>query len=237
MTVSRMRWRTAACAAGVGLALVFVSPGFARADDDFARLLQLSPDTTAQELEDSARAYAQSAGITYAEALALARAGAEANLIESSGGSCDTPEKIIGNAELRGDVFYSSSTHGIDHGHVGLYSQIDQITEAPGVGKRSGTFSATGRTYCTGIEKMHVDTSSAYRGKAADFAETKLVGKSYGGFLFNKDDSLDDLNCSELVWKAYMFGPEVDLDAGEPTAVYPLDIKNSKLTDTYKTIT
>lgn len=237
MTASKPSWRTAAVAIGTGLALTFATPAFAGADDDFARLLQLNPDVTAQELKDRAMEYAHDTGITYEEALAQARAEAEANLPESNSGGCDTSKKEVGYGEEQGDVFFASSTHGYDHGHVGLYSETDQITEAPGKDKKSGSFNAAGRTYCPGIEKMHVGTSSTNRGKAADYADSSLTGKPYDGmFEFNKNDDTSKLNCSELVWKAYKFTANVDLDSNGLTAVYPLDIKNSKLTDTYKTI-
>ena len=49
------RWRTAAAAIGAGIGLLFATPGFASADNDLARLLELNPGVSAAELEDAAR--------------------------------------------------------------------------------------------------------------------------------------------------------------------------------------
>jgi uncharacterized protein YycO len=221
MTASKTSWRTAAVAVGTGLALAFSSPALAGADDDFARLLQLNPGVSAQELKDSAMEYAASAGITYEEALSQARA-----------------RKVIGAGDRQGDVFYSpSSTGGVEHGHVGLYSSEERITEAPGTNKKSGTFDVARREYCVNVSKMHVDTSSANLGKVSGFAEDHLTGQTYDlKFAFNKDDGIGWLNCSELVWKAFHHSVGLDLDGDGGTSVFPKDILDSSKTSTYATV-
>jgi uncharacterized protein YycO len=236
MTASKTSWRTAAVAVGTGLALAFSSPALAGADDDFARLLQLNPGVSAQELKDSAMEYAASAGITYEEALSQARAEAEAHIGENSAGGCT--RKVIGAGDRQGDVFYSpSSTGGVEHGHVGLYSSEERITEAPGTNKKSGTFDVARREYCVNVSKMHVDTSSANLGKVSGFAEDHLTGQTYDlKFAFNKDDGIGWLNCSELVWKAFHHSVGLDLDGDGGTSVFPKDILDSSKTSTYATV-
>ncbi|MFG3338397.1 hypothetical protein [Glycomyces sp. NPDC048151] len=231
------RWRTAAVAIGAGIGLLFATPGFASVDNDLARLVELNPGVSAAELEEAARDWASANGVTYADALARARSEAEAALGESStGGDCS--KRAIGEARNKGDVFHStSSLAGVEHGHTGLYRATNYITEAPGPNKKSDTFEAAGRRYCATISKMSVDTSGGNRSEAADYADASLTGKSYDlKFAFNKDDSVDWLNCSELVWKAYKRSVDVDLDGDGGTTVFPADIRDSSLTDTYETL-
>lgn len=236
MAASKASWRVATAAIGTALALTFATPGFAGADSDLARLQQMFPDVSAQEIMDSANAYAAANGITAAEALAAARAEAEDSLAESDDGDCR--RKVVNNAKYGGDVFHStSSTYGFEHGHTGIYSAVNRITEARGKGNKSESNDVVGRSYCATVTKMYVDTSDTNRGKAGHYAHDSLRGKDYDVWpAFNKDDDISKLNCSELVWKAYKFSVDVDLDGNGGPGVYPDNIKDSDKTVTYETL-
>lgn len=80
-----------------------------------------------------------------------------------------------------------------------------------------------------------VKTSQANRDKAATRART-YIGRGYNAWIVgtNRND-WGGLNCSQLVWAAYMYGTSIDL-APNDNFVYPYSIRDSRLTHTYKTI-
>jgi uncharacterized protein YycO len=182
--------------------------------------------------------------VTYDEAVTTALGEAERHALpdgsvggmSSSDPSCEAVE--VGKARYKGDIFYSAaSTYGVSHGHTGIYSRVDRITEARGKGEKSDEFLASGREYCKNIEKMIVKTSIDNQNKAADYAVQNLTGKPYSrNFAWNKGGNISTLNCSELVYKAYKRSVNIDLDGDGGLGVYPVDIKNSDSTRTYETI-
>lgn len=144
----------------------------------------------------------------------------------------------LGTARYAGDIYFAaSSTYGISHGHVGIYSSTTRVTEARTSDERSGNFLVSGRKYCRNIEKMDVATSYSTQVKAADYARVYLTGKRYNNnFAWNKGSNIDTLNCSELVYKAYKRSVNIDLDFDGGLGVYPVDIRNDAKTRTYKVI-
>jgi uncharacterized protein YycO len=101
----------------------------------------------------------------------------------------------------------------------------------------SGDFPTTGRKYCKTIHKMEVQASISTQAKAADYAYRYMRGKPYSkNFYWNKGGDISDLNCSELVYKAYKRSVNIDLDGDGGLGVYPKDILNSPKTTTYQTI-
>lgn len=222
---------------------------------DYDRLRTLNPDLTAAALDAELDQTAAVYGLSYQQAImrALAAIDSEpATTYESSETSATSSQmttfgtnpkcvrRDLGNSRYRGDIFWSAAaTYGISHGHIGIFYQTNVVIEARGSGTVSATFNVSGRSYCKNIEKMDVATSISTQKKAADYAYNHLRGKPYDPtFWSNKNAGIDDLNCSELVWKAYRFpsGVKIDLDGGWNLGVYPNDIKKSDNTRTYQTI-
>lgn len=153
------------------IVLTFGGAAWAAPGDDFTRLLALNPGLTATELEASAREAAAASGQTYEEMIRTALEEAERHRGPIIEGSSDCTLIEIGAARYKGDIFYSAaSTYGVPHGHVGIYSGNDLITEALGGGKLSGNYPTAGRRYCTKIEKMEVAIGQSRRDQAADYA-------------------------------------------------------------------
>jgi uncharacterized protein YycO len=224
-------------------AIVLASADLAMAapvDKAFNRLLKLNPGLSAAELRASLREAAAANGMTYEKAVKTALAEAERNrdIIFTQGGSknpkCKKVE--IGVARNKGDVFYSAaSTYGVPHGHMGIFSARDWVTEARGPGQKSDKFRVAGRRYCARIDKMEVSTTQAKRNRAGDYAARYLVKKPYNrNFAWNKGKKINKLNCSELVYKAYKRSVKIDLDGDGGLGVYPNDIRKSKRTYTYQ---
>ncbi|WP_212817699.1 YiiX/YebB-like N1pC/P60 family cysteine hydrolase [Polymorphospora rubra] len=206
----------------------------------FTRLLKLNPGLSATELESSMHEAAAATGLTYDQAVTTALGEAEHNA-RSVGTMNSNPScggAAVGTARYKGDIFWSAaSTYGIPHGHTGIYSERDWITEARGSGQNSGEFYYSGRNYCKTIEKMDVATSIAIQNQAADYASQYLTGKPYNSnFAWNKGGNIDTLNCSELVYKAYKRSVNIDLDGNGGLGVYPNDIRDSSETRTYEVI-
>ena len=228
-------------------ALILTIGGTASAapnDNAFSQLLKLNPGLSAAELEKSMHEAAAATGLTYDQAIATALDEAERHAqpdgstkVNSSNPSCGQVE--IGAANFKGDIFYSAaSTYGVSHGHTGIYSEKNYITEARGSGQNSGEFAVAGRKYCKNIEKMVVNTATVnQQNQAADYASQYLTGKPYNSnFAWNKGGDIDTLNCSELVYKAYKRSINYDLDDDGGLGVYPADIKNDSETTTYQVI-
>lgn len=142
------------------------------------------------------------------------------------------------NSTYKGDVFYSpSSTLGgmVTFGHSGIYSEKDTIVEAPGSQYKVRSAKATGVKVISGAKVQYVNTSQANRNKAADLSKT-FVGRAYNvNFALNKTKN-GNMNCSQVVWVSYKDGAGIDLDSNGGPGVYPSDIRDSKLTITYRTL-
>ncbi|WP_328811807.1 hypothetical protein [Rhodococcus sp. NBC_00294] len=139
-----------------------------------------------------------------------------------------------------GDFFFSASaTARVNHGHNGLFITLTHSIEAnqatDGVYIIDNTIGSNGGRMMKSPEMFWVNTSSAMRQQAVDFALTK-VGAGYNPqFWSNKVVDAVAYNCSQLVWAAY-YGPSqgaVDLDAGGGLGVWPVDLKYSNLAVPY----
>lgn len=178
------------------------------------------------------------AGLLVAPAQAAeADASSEVGITSSDDGACKT-KKTVGNARHKGDVFHSyAKTTVFKHNHVGIYYTTKTIVEAPGSGSKSRSVTASTLKKCGPIYKMFVDTKQSNRDKAANHAYDKFRGLAYDtNFYDNKDNSNGKLNCSELVWKAYKHGANIDLDGDGGEGVYPDNIKDDSSTVVYQTI-
>jgi len=150
---------------------------------------------------------------------------------------CST-KKTVGNAKNKGDLFHShSKTFNNDHDHIGIYYTTKTIVEAPGSGSKSRSVTASTLKKCGPILKMYVKAKQSSRDKAADYAYKHFRGKEYDlNFVRNKGTDNTKLNCSELVWKAYKYAVDIELDSNGGPGVYPDDIRDDGSTVTYETI-
>jgi uncharacterized protein YycO len=141
----------------------------------------------------------------------------------------------LGTAQRKGDIFTApATTLWIQHGHTGIYYTTATIIEAPGMGQVVKKTSASSIYVDPGAHKLYVTTTQAKRNAAADWAATKL-GYGYNLFFADNKNVEDDVyNCSQLVWAAYKKRAAVDIDANGGSSVYPVDIRNSSLTTSYK---
>lgn len=145
------------------------------------------------------------------------------------------PNEAPGPAKNRGDVMYSDAWTVINHGHNAIYYTTNVVVHAPGVGKKSKKDPASAKIGLKGgIEKQEVLTSTTNRVKAAEYAYNHLRDKPYDLVFFNNKKTIDKLNCSSLVWNAYMKTSNIDLDKDGGPGVYPVDIRDSPLTQTYE---
>lgn len=155
---------------------------------------------------------------------------------KSSGGN--RPDKrMLEESELYGDVFVTSAwTGGINHGHIGIFEDPKTVIEAPGFGKRSRRMAATGIEVVKGAVLQHVLASDSNRRKSV-LEAAKLLNRPYRKlWKWNRVESYR-LNCSQLVWLAYVKGAKIDIDSDpQDGEVMPFDIYHSGFTQTYKTL-
>lgn len=250
--------------AGAGVALVGAliisgtTPAIAATSQDTVssatvkELVMLNPGTSAGEITQNIKNYAQSQGISEAAAAKAALADARSSAAEakpallakdstlslassSSGGSGTV---TLGSAVRKGDIFVSpSSTLFINHGHTGIYYTPSVVVEAPGVGKLSRSIATSTYRVGKGAVKQYIRGTTTQRSKAANLAFNSLRGKAYNtNFAFNKDAYASKMNCSQLVWAAYKRATGIDLDGNGGPGVYPYNIKDSSKTVTYKVL-
>ena len=157
------------------------------------------------------------------------------NLSGMSTNESTSSSQKLGTAQRKGDIFTApATTLWIQHGHTGIYYTTATIIEAPGMGQVVKKTSASSIYVDSGAHKLYVTTTQAKRNAAADWAATKL-GYGYNLFFADNKNVEDDVyNCSQLVWAAYKKRAAVDIDANGGASVYPVDIRNSSLTTSYK---
>lgn len=233
------------------LFLAFLPNHFAKAESNASyeqniqQLLELQPELTESELLESLAIGAEETGMSEEELAQLAVQELEAvianeNTTTTKGNTNAQPYATLylKNGNNKGDIFHtSSSTLGIDHGHVGIYYTTSQVVESiPSTGVR--TVSVGSRVIESGTVLMTVSTTTANRNAAANWAASRagVDGYSYNFATNRLTAHTGDKNCSKLVWSAYQLNGGLDIDSNGGTGVYPNDIKNSSLTSTYKTI-
>lgn len=151
----------------------------------------------------------------------------------------------IPTARRTGDLFYSDAATGVtvpstekgaeyEHGHNGIYVNTEDTVQAldPDRGVQLVLGSDDSRKLYN-PQLMEANTTDEIRGKAAEYALTR-VGSGYNSdFAFNrrdwKDGEAGTYNCSQLLWAAYMnaSGGDLDLDANGWWGVWPKDIRDS----------
>lgn len=150
-----------------------------------------------------------------------------------------------------GNIYFVDSESAWNH--VGLYTDNDYIAESmPEDGVQYWRHDALGAHQfvvtnpADGVNDsciLSVNTTSSNKASAAAWPEANIPeGTPYDyDPLDNKADyyhaskdevrsELDALNCSELVWRAYKKGANIDLDGNGGLGVYPNDILNSSYT-------
>ncbi|TCD54769.1 hypothetical protein EJ419_01325 [Alloscardovia theropitheci] len=136
-----------------------------------------------------------------------------------------------------GDVFVSegNNTFGWNHGHAGIFVRRETIIEAVDRDHNAHEVSRKKSVACGRAHLQSVRTSQANRDKAVRRARS-YIGRGYNTDVIhtNRND-WGELNCSQLVWAAYMYGAAIDL-APKDNFVFPYSIRDSYLTTTYRTI-
>lgn len=228
---------------------MFGAPQVAFADnssynDTVKELVRLNPGSTYSEMNNAIRVEATASKKTPQQVANVALKEARAHYSESavnqyqtrsSSGSKAT--RKLQNAQRAGDIFYTTaSTSGIQHGHAGIFTSPQWIIEAPGAGKTVWHKKATTVDVAKGgTQMMRVGTTQAKRNKAVARARTYL-GRPYNyNFAFNKNEG-KSMNCSQVVWAAYKYSVNIDLDGDNGKGVYPKDLTKAKSTVTYKTL-
>lgn len=204
------------------------------------QLAQANPDASEDEISAAAIEIAAREGISVNDALETASNEAvtaidSAGPTPSSSSSSGTSSRFtLGVGKNTGDIFYTqASTSGFNHGHVGIYDTTSTIIEAPGLNQKSHKIQASAVRVSKGAVKQLVRTKQYLRDAAAANARHYL-GRDYNSVFFNNKNQNGKMNCSQLVWAAYYYGPGIDLDSNGGLGVYPTDIRDSPRTQTYQ---
>ncbi|WP_415644921.1 hypothetical protein [Stackebrandtia soli] len=215
------------------------------ATDPLARLVELNPGATEADVRESLEAASKELGQTYDQVLLQGLEEAEAAAVEGTSG-CGGDECVNGGGggkvplqnEHAGAIFTSYATTALyPHGHTGIYSERSRIVHHPGAGDVSRFKWIHEEPTVTGpVSLYRVETTVAKREAAGEYALNSLRYKPYDYiFTFNRVNGASKLNCSELVWRAYMYvGINVDGNGG--TAVFPSNIAADGSTTRYKTL-
>ncbi|EPD69877.1 hypothetical protein HMPREF1219_00822 [Corynebacterium pyruviciproducens ATCC BAA-1742] len=167
----------------------------------------------------------------------------------------DKKPLIETKAQLRrsGDIYYNWAGRGskqqlveegkataANYGHVGIFVNPNTAVEAEGIGKTARFIVTPDNVLRPGLRYFHVPSASSSQvSSATAFASFHARNKTpYDlNFAFNKSfgpHAEDKLNCSELVWRAYMrAAPTINLDSNRGPGVYPFNIVRSGLLEEY----
>jgi uncharacterized protein YycO len=205
---------------------------------DAAERHGVTPEEFARSSLAEAQASVEESGLSTHVAEQRGAAGSihlAGNLSGMSTNESTSSSQTLGTAQRKGDIFTApATTLWIQHGHTGIYYTTATIIEAPGMGQVVKKTSASSIYVDPGAHKLYVTTTQAKRNAAADWAATKL-GYGYNLFFADNKNVEDDVyNCSQLVWAAYKKKAALDIDANGGSSVYPVDIRNSSLTTSYK---
>lgn len=228
---------------GFVLGLVWSSAFVSAAEvTNIDRLLDLQPGLSREELMEGIEETAKSMGKSETEVIDLALNELEQTIAEEQGESRlrggSSGARYLTSADRKGDIFYTpSSTLGIQHGHVGIYYAKNRIVESiPSTGVRNITH--TSRNVEKNAVMQLVNTTQAKRNAAADWANSRVGKDAYSyNFVTNRQTAHTGAkNCSKLLWSAYIQKAGIDIDRNGGTGVYPIDIRDSSYTRTYKVI-
>lgn len=153
------------------------------------------------------------------------------SVCSNSNGSTQLPKS------QKGDIFFTDNDKAWNH--VGMYTNKDQIIEAtPDYGVLEVSIydprsfqDTTGEKHDDSCILRIITITDTQINNAVEWARQQ-DGKEYE-YLFlnnktNDEQSNQKFNCSELVWKAFKFGADIDLDSNKGSTVYPNNIYNSE---------
>ncbi|WP_147196706.1 YiiX/YebB-like N1pC/P60 family cysteine hydrolase [Rummeliibacillus stabekisii] len=244
--------------------VLFGSNSFASAAETdnsyFDKVLSMQPDVTSEELLSSVNEISINTGESkdaiFEKIYQELKSDQDKGIKESKSLKVTIPEKgqstnlegdeILGGSggtvsvgsSTKGNFYYTpSQTAYLNHGHVGMYYSSTTIVESvPSDGVR--TISTTKRKVdSSGAVVKSVDTTTAKRTAAADWAYSQL-GESYSyNFATNRSTSHTGAkNCSKLIWSAYKLKASLDLDVDGGLGVYPRDVRDASATTKVRNI-
>lgn len=206
-------------------------------------IVRTNPGTTAHMVIESADKIAERTGKTREETLQdivkeirqnaryRDETLAEIRLLQTKS-NANNESVQLPTSYYKGDMFLApASTLGVEHGHIGIYGGNNWIVEAPGPDKLSKWAWNCEVVVPKGTVLMETTCTQEQQNAAADYAYFNLLNRPYNlDFWDNKKLDSYFLNCSQLVWIAYMKGAGVDLDGNGGSGVFPYDIKQSTYT-------
>lgn len=231
-------------AAVIASAIAFPASASETSERDLVNeLIRQNPGSTQEMILDSADEIAQEMGASREEVLrrfieaeqenARLREQTLSENRQAESRSTDASARTLPTAYYKGDMYLTPSYTAavINHGHIGIYGDKDWVIEASGPKWNSGWWWHYQIPVAKGTVLMETTLTQAQQNSAADYAYRSLIGYPYNyKFWSNKEQNPTRLNCSQLVWLAYMRTSGVDLDGNGGPGVYPYDIKASPYT-------
>lgn len=200
-----------------------------------AEILSVNPGLSEAQLLADAQRYANRSGESVERVLievaATAHGVAAARPHTRGGGGGSTP---VPPGRNDGDIYFVPSGFT----HVGLYSgNTLKVIEAPGLGQGpSHEIFASEKRLDRGARRLTTVRSADEQEAVVGYAREHLLGRRYNlDFLWNTYPLAEDdpVNCSQLVWNAYLHAADLDLDHDGGPGVYPVDIYRSGFTTEY----
>lgn len=196
------------------------------------------------EIGDTIRDYAAENGYTYSEAgkNILAEMVMETGYGTQLNAGIAPCSSGTGTTQLptssKGDIFFTDNNAAWNH--VGMYTTTIRIIESmPDYGVHEVPISDPTALQATTGESHDQSCILRVRGVTDKQVTGAIgwamphVGKPYDNDFINNKANTDSenakFNCSELVWKSFNFGANIDLDSNGGLAVYPNNIYNSSM--------
>lgn len=216
-------------------------------DEMIDAILQVNPGLSKSELVGSISDQAKNTGIPEIELIEIvfkdsqaARVNQEAdrsNMSKSGGGDGDDGYQVRLGCAFQGYYTYSFARNfGVNHGHNVLFVQACQAIHAPGSGQNLTRVGSNHRLWYKNAYPAHIrrvdGASINAHDRAAALAENRYARNLpyNSNFAFNKTVWDNKYNCSQLVWAAWQYSNDTDLDDNGGPGVYPEDLWKSRKT-------
>ncbi|EPH96833.1 hypothetical protein D920_01998 [Enterococcus faecalis 13-SD-W-01] len=216
-------------------------PAYAHSlEDKLSLIQQVHADLDEEALYALVTEYAHAEDLSFEDSLDAFYQEAKIQMVELQNNNrnarSSSANRGVGTANNKGDVFYSIAWTGINHGHSGIFYTRTSVIHAPGPGRNSRLENSSNPMGVRGgIQIQSVNTTQTNRNRAADFAYSHLRNRPYDIMFASNKTTMARLNCSSLVWNAYMrSSAKIDLDRNGGPGVYPADIRDSPRTTTYR---
>ncbi|RSX54527.1 hypothetical protein D2E26_1327 [Bifidobacterium dolichotidis] len=200
-------------------------------------MLQYMPNVSYDELEQSVAFESQASQMSPLDVAEAARQEMFANQMPVANSGAEQTANITPiTPKYVGDLLWTPAhTLFVQHGHSAMYTAKDQIIEST---PEAGVHLLTRKKMKVSktAYNLKVNTTQTKR-NAAVARSKKFVRRAYNyNFALNKDSNGSKMNCSQLVWAAYISSAaKIDLDGTGGPGVYPLDITASSYTSKYHT--